>query len=185
MEHDLAKKIYGKEGFIETKRLLLRRFSYEDADAIFQNWANDPEVTKYLTWHPHQNVEVTKMVLDMWMKEYEKPNTYRFGITLKQSEELIGSIDVVDFIDGCPEIGYCLSRKHWNQGYMTEALKGFVDCLFEHGYQDIVIEADVRNMGSNKVIQKCGFVFTHDEDKEHNSPLKPEPVTVHWYKLSR
>ena len=38
---------------METKRLVLRPYVIEDADAMFRNWANDPQVTKYLTWEPH------------------------------------------------------------------------------------------------------------------------------------
>ena len=175
---------YLKNSFIETNRLLLRRFVIEDADKMFDNWANDSEVTKYMTWNPHESVEQTKAILKMWIKDYEKPNTYRFAITLKQTNELIGSIDVVGYVNGYPEIGYCLSRKHWNKGYMTEALKSFVIYLSDKGYKEIVIEADVRNIGSNRVIEKCGFSFTHKEEKEHCSQFKPEPITVNWYKIS-
>ena len=46
-------------------------------------------------------------------------------------------------------------------------------------------EADVRNIGSNRVIEKCGFTFTHKEDLEHCSQFKPEPTTANWYKLSK
>ena len=172
-----------ENALIETDRLLLRRFSFEDDKEIFNKWANDPEVTKYLTWNPHTSIDQTKYILNMWIKEYEKPNTYRFAITLKETEELIGAIDVVGYINGCPEIGYCLSRKHWNKGYMTEALKAFINYLHNKGYKEIVIEADERNIGSNRVIEKCGFVFTHKEHKEHCSQFKPEPVTVNWYNL--
>lgn len=37
---------------IETERLILRRAVIEDAEPMYRNWASDPEVTKYLTWHP-------------------------------------------------------------------------------------------------------------------------------------
>ena len=175
---------YLKNSFIETSRLLLRHFTVEDTDEMFNNWASDPEVTKYMTWNPHTSVEETKRILETWVDNYKNPNTFRFAITLKQTNELIGSIDVVDYVDGYPEIGYCLSRKHWNKGYMTEALKSFVIYLSDKGYKEIVIEADVRNIGSNRVIEKCGFSFTHREEKEHCSQFKPEPITVNWYKIS-
>ena len=38
---------------IETDRLILRRFTVEDAPAMYSNWASDPEVTRFLTWQPH------------------------------------------------------------------------------------------------------------------------------------
>ena len=65
---------------IETKRLILRKFTIDDAKAMFNNWASDSEVTKFLTWHPHQNIEITKMILNMWIEEYDNPNTYRLGL---------------------------------------------------------------------------------------------------------
>ena len=38
---------------ITSKRLLLRRFVIEDAEAMFHNWASDPDVCRFLTWPPH------------------------------------------------------------------------------------------------------------------------------------
>lgn len=51
---------------METKRLVLRPYVIEDADAMFRNWANDPQVTKYLSWEPHKDVEETKQILEGW-----------------------------------------------------------------------------------------------------------------------
>ena len=72
---------------------------------------------------------------------------------------------------------------HWNKGYMTEACKAFVNYLFYLGYSKVLIRADVRNIGSNKVIEKCGFVFTYKEHIEHRSDVRPESVDVNWYKI--
>ena len=164
-----------------TERLVLRKLRKEDAESIFNNWASNPEVTKYVTWNAHTSIEQTKQILDIWLKEYQNPKTVRLGITLKDSDELIGAIDVVDYIDGNPEIGYCLSRKYWNKGYMTEACGAMMNYLFNIGYKTVVIEADENNVGSNKVIEKVGFEFTHKETKQCSS-LKPEIITVNWYR---
>ena len=170
---------------IETERLILRKIREEDTQAVFENWASDPEVTKYLTWLPHENIGVTKMVMDRWMKEYEDPKTHRFGIVIKTTNTLIGSIDVVDYVDGYPEIGYCSAKRYWNQGYMSEAAKAFIKYLFDQGFNKVVIEANENNIGSNRVIEKCGFKFTHKEAKEHCSIFKPEPIVVNWYELEK
>lgn len=42
---------------IETQRLILRPFVQEDAQAMYENWCSDPEVTKYLTWPAYTSVE--------------------------------------------------------------------------------------------------------------------------------
>lgn len=120
----------------------------------------------------------------MWLKEYEDPDCFRLGIELKETGELIGIIDVVDHIDGAPEIGYVLGRAYWGRGYMTEALSAVTYCLFSEGFDKIVIEADERNIGSNSVIKKNGFVFTHKETKPC-SQFKPEIVTVNWYRKDK
>ena len=174
-----------KKDRLETERLILRKLKKEDAEPMYKNWDSDPEVAKYTFWVAHENVEETKKLVDMWLDEYKDEKTVRFVITEKGKDEPIGSIDVVSYHKGLPEIGYCLSRKHWNKGYMTEACKAMIDYLFELGYPKILIRADVRNTGSNKVIEKCGFKFTHKEFIEHRSLVRPESVTVNWYELKK
>lgn len=168
---------------LTTDRLILRKIKIEDAESIFLNWTSDPEVTKYLTWLPHENIETTKLIVKKRLEEEDNPKTIRYVITTKESDEPIGMIDVVSYIDGAPEIGYSLSRKHRNKGYMTEACKAFIKYLFDIGFTKIVIEADERNASSNRVIEKCAFKFTYKENKEHCSELKPEPITVNWYEI--
>ena len=172
-----------KKDKLITERLVLRKLKKEDAEPMFRNWCSDPEVAKYTLWVAHEDVSVTKKLVDMWLEEEKDDKTVRFFITQKGSDEPIGSIDVVHYYDGIPEIGYCLSRKFWNQGYMTEACKAFINYLFELGHSKILIRADARNVGSNRVIVKCGFKFTHTEFIEHSSEVRPESVTVNWYEL--
>lgn len=168
-----------------TERLVLRKVNIKDIEPIFNNWASDPEVTKYVTWLPHQNIGITEMIVKEWIKEDKNPRTIRYMITIKGDNEPVGSIDVVDYVNGVPKIGYCLSKKHWNKGYMTEACKALIKYIFNIGFTKIVIEADVRNIGSNKVIKKCGFSFTHKEEKERCSQFKPEPIAVNWYEIKK
>lgn len=54
---------------IETKRLVLRKLVKEDAKMIFEGWANYEEVTKYLTWNPHENIKVTEKILAGWLED--------------------------------------------------------------------------------------------------------------------
>ena len=51
---------------LETERLVLRRFTMEDAQAMFENWASDPEVTKFLSWPTHQTIADSRSVLSEW-----------------------------------------------------------------------------------------------------------------------
>ena len=164
---------------LETERLLLRPFQREDAPAMFEGWTSDPEVTKYLTWNTHQTLEETQYVLDLWLKEYEQPNRLNFAILLKEEQRVIGGIDIVRYEDGVPVIGYNLSRKYWNHGYMTEACRCVLDYLFGQGYSAVRIDAMVDNIGSNRVIQKCGGTLVNTT--ESVCSLKNDTVTVHQY----
>lgn len=170
---------------IETERLILRKPRLSDAEAMFNNWASDTEVTKFLSWNPHGSVEVTKKLLSIWTKEAEDPNVFRFFITIKGSDEPWGSIDVVKIHDGAPEIGYCLSSKKWNKGYMTEACKALIDYLFSLGYKKVTIRANEDNIGSNRVIQKCGLKLTHKEHEDKVSESKPFPAVINNYEISK
>lgn len=169
---------------METERLILRKLTADDAEKMFENWTNDEEVTKYLTWLPHKTLEVTREILEDWLEDYEDPETVRFGIELKENHDLIGEIDVVRFIDGIPVIGYASSRKYWGHGYMTEACKAMIEHLFSLGYNEIRFEADVRNIGSNRVAEKVGFKLSHQETKQC-SIFKPEIVTMNWYVINK
>ena len=71
-----------KLNFIETERLLLRKIKETDAEPMFRNWASDLEVTKYMTWNSHENIEVTKTIINYWLVEEKDPKTIRFFITL-------------------------------------------------------------------------------------------------------
>ena len=62
---------------LETERLILRRFRVSDAQAMYENWARDSEVTKYLTWPAHRGPEVSEAVLSAWAKDYAQVGVNR------------------------------------------------------------------------------------------------------------
>lgn len=167
---------------LKTVRLTLRKIKKSDAKHIFENYAKDEEVVKFLTWNAHKTVKETKKIVDFWLEEEKDPRAIRYVITLNNFDEPIGMIDVVKFNGDIPEIGYCLSRKMWRQGYMTEACKRLLKYLFDIGFKEVTIEAIEENVGSNKVIEKCGFEYLGKE-KRQLSKIKPQIVVVNRYKL--
>lgn len=147
---------------METPRLLLRRFTMDDAQAMYANWASDEEVTKYLTWPAHSSLEVSKMVLEDWTDSYGKEDFYQWAIVLKELEQPIGSISVVSQDDRVQKahIGYCIGRCWWHMGIMTEALKAVMDYLFaEVGLRRVESRHDPRNPHSGAVMRKCGMQY--------------------------
>ena len=104
---------------LETNRLILRRFELRDSNAMFKNWANDDDVTKYMSWQSHKNEDVTKQLLDMWTKEYENINNYQWCIVLKETHEPIGSISLFNCKDDIKQVIKEASR------ILTEAIEIF------------------------------------------------------------
>ena len=160
---------------IETERLILRRARIEDAEAMFRNWANDQEVTRYLTWPPHGNAEVTRAVITSWVDSYEKKDYYHWMIVLKESDEPIGSLLVSTLGRAqSAHIGYCIGKAWWHQGIMSEALKAVMDFLFDAvGYHRIESMHDPNNPHSGAVMRKCGMQFegTHRQADRNNQGI--------------
>ena len=146
---------------IETKRLLLRRFVAGDAEDMFRNWANDPEVTRYLTWAPHESPEATRALLTLWAKEAaEDPAAYQWAIEPKDLGQVIGSLSVVrmDEETESVELGYCIGRAWWERGLMTEAVRAVCAYLFEEvGVRRVTAWHDVENPASGAVMRKAGM----------------------------
>ena len=147
---------------LESKRLILRRFTLNDAQNVFKNWANDDEVTKYLTWPTHKDINTTKYVLEQWIKNYEKKDFYQWAIVLKEINEPIGSISSVKTDDEIKmvHIGYCIGKKWWNKGITSEALNVLLKYFFEEvGVNRIESRHDTNNPNSGKVMKKCGMKY--------------------------
>ena len=148
---------------IETDRLILRRYKIEDADAMYKTWASDSEVTKFLTWQPHPSVEVSRSIIENWLKEYSDKKYYQWAIVLKDNgNEPIGDISVVHMNEDISmvHIGYCLGRAWWRRGIMSEALKAVMDFMFDTvEVNRVEARHDPRNPNSGKVMQKCGMKY--------------------------
>ena len=146
---------------IETERLLLRPFRMEDAESFYDNWASDPEVTRFLSWPTHTGVDLTSNYLEnMVLPNYEKPGFFDWGIELKAKHELIGDISVVmlDEVISAAELGWVLSRRYWGQGIMPEAARAVSGFLFTRvGMNRVWARHDVNNPKSGRVMQKLGM----------------------------
>lgn len=172
---------------ITTSRLTLRRFQKGDELMMFINYCADAEVTKYLSWSPHANIEVTATYLTSILEKYQSPNHYQWAIIEKSSQQLIGAIDLVSFDiekqNG--EIGYVLGQKFWNQGYMSEALRAVTEYCFEKvQLQQLNICAHHQNIASQRVQEKCGYHFLRSDIRDIGGKF-PSPVSVNWRGLSR
>lgn len=171
---------------LETSRLVLRPFCYEDTGNMFRNWASDPEVTKFLTWPAHTDTGITRNVLDSWIKMYPDPSFYNWGIELKDINEVIGSISAVkiDEKTKAADVGYCMGRKWWGQEIMPEALKAVITYFFDEvGFNRVAACHDSDNPKSGRVMEKAGMKF--------EGILRAAGINMHgicnvvWYSILR
>ena len=172
---------------IETERLLLRRFSISDADAMYNNWASDPEVTKFLTWSAHSSVIDSRAALEAWVSSYSQKNFYQWAVVLKEhGSDPLGSITAVNMNDDIDmiHIGYCLGKNWWHQGIMSEALKAVMDYFFDEvGANRIESRHDPRNPHSGMVMKKCGMKY---EGTMRSSDRNNQGICdACWYALLR
>lgn len=147
---------------LETSRLVLRPFNINDANCMYNNWANDDNVTKYLTWKSHQSVEVSHFVLNEWIKSYDNKDFYQWAIVLKEINEPIGSISVVKIDERIDKVtvGYCIGKKWWHKGITSEAFERVIKFLFEEvKVNRIEAYHDPNNENSGKVMEKCGLKY--------------------------
>lgn len=148
---------------LESERLILRPFRLDDAQAMYDNWACDLVVTKYLTWPAHESVSVSLRVLEEWVSHYNEPGYYQWAIVLKENgSQPIGSIGVVQMDDSIRmvHIGYSLGRNWWSKGIMSEAFAAVIRFFFrEVGMNRIEARHDSHNIASGRVMQKCGMTY--------------------------
>lgn len=148
---------------LESERLILRKPRVEDAEAMYRNWASDPEVTKYLTWPTHASAELTAKLLEGWAKEAEKETYYQWMIVPKDGkDEPIGSFlaNLKDERVGCFHLGYCIGKAWWHQGLMTEAVRTVMEFLFcQVGANKVEARHDPNNPHSGDVMRKCGMTY--------------------------
>src|SRR4051812_17518056 len=113
---------------IRTARLLLRKPHREDALAMFEVYAHDPAVSRYLTWRPHSDVSESHAAIHRFLFGWDQQTAFFWFIFL-HSGEMIGAI-AARRGDDAFSLGYLLAPNYWGRGYMPEAINAVVDWAF-------------------------------------------------------
>jgi RimJ/RimL family protein N-acetyltransferase len=170
----------------ETDRLVLRPWSEEDAESLYE-LAKDPLVGPIAGWPVHTSVENSRQIIkDILSAE----GTY--AITLKGDDKAIGSIGLMvgeksnlTISDHEAEIGYWIGVPFWGKGYVPEAVNKLIHYAFEErnistlwcGYFE-------GNEKSKRVQEKCGFIYHHTEEEKY-WPAINDYRTEHISKITR
>lgn len=146
---------------IETKRMILRPVSLDDATDIYEKWTSDERVAKYMRWTVHKSAGVTAMWLKAEVEGNMKGNSYQWAFTCKEDGYLFGTGGIfMNEDEKCYEIGYQIMYDKWNKGFATEAAKAIID--FTHNTlkeKEMVAGYMAGNDASGRVMEKCGFVY--------------------------
>ena len=145
---------------IETDRLVLKRHVLDDAEIMFKNWVTEKDVTKFLSWQPHKNVDETKQLLIDWIESYDKQDFYFWTIELKDSHELVGDISVVSLDEATESVdlgGGSIIKKR-RKGITAEAGRALVKFFFEEvKVKRVYAKHAAGNPNSGSVMQKMGM----------------------------
>ena len=149
---------------IETDRLLLRRFTEDDAPLLYE-LNLDPEVIRY-THDPMTDVEHAKKVLnEVILPQYVLYDHGRWAVHLRSNLEFIGWCGL-KYLSETNEVdlGYRFMKKFWGNGYATEAALACIEYGFNKlNLHQIVGRALPGNLASIKVLEKCGMKYLHEE----------------------
>jgi ribosomal-protein-alanine N-acetyltransferase len=144
---------------LETERVLLRRLRLSDTESLFAV-LGDEEVARFYDDDAFTEVSQAEEQIEAWAAGFDARRSVRWGITLKEQDDVIGTCGYYGF-HGWHEragIGYELGRPYWRRGIMTEALEAMIGFGFkEIGLNRIQAVVMPENEASVKLLGKLGF----------------------------
>jgi ribosomal-protein-alanine N-acetyltransferase len=143
---------------VETDRLVLRRPRIADAQAVFNRYACDRDVTRYLGWPRHESVAETSAFLAFSDAEWEKWPAGPYLLELRGHGRLVGGTGLGFETAHRASTGYVLAKDAWGKGYATEALQAIVGIARDVGVRRLYAHCHVAHQPSSRVLEKCGFL---------------------------
>jgi RimJ/RimL family protein N-acetyltransferase len=148
--------------FLETERLVLRRFTEADVDNLVE-LDSDPDVMRYINGgRPTPREEIENDFLPAFLDYYRRFTGYGFWAVIEKSTgDFLGWFHFRPKPDGSPdepELGYRLRKSAWGKGYGTEGSRALIRKGFtELGVRRVYAQAMVVNLGSSRVMEKAGL----------------------------
>ena len=165
---------------IETQRLILRRFTQDDARALYQI-LSDEEVNTFLPMFPLKTMEEANAYIQkQYLDTYQEPFGYRYAVCLKTDHIPIGYVQVSS--SESHDLGYGLRKDFWHKGIITEAGRAVVEELRNSGMPFITATHDIKNPRSGEVMKKLGMIYQYSYEEQWQP--KNIPVTFRMYQLN-
>ncbi len=153
---------------IETEHLILRSFKLKDLYDFF-DYAKVDGVGEMAGWTHHRTLDESKNVLDQFIEDQ-----HILAIVHKETNKVIGSFGVHPLKEIIQEpgveIGYVISKNYWGYGFAVEATTAVLRHLFrEYKIPLVGVSHFMYNHQSQRVIEKCGFIYHSDLELVNNS----------------
>jgi RimJ/RimL family protein N-acetyltransferase len=142
---------------LETARLRLRRPRLADAASIYERYASDPEVTRFLGWPRHQAVADTEAFLRFSDEAWRRWPAGPYLILARAGGQLLGGTGLDFQSPHDAATGYVLANDAWGRGFATEALTAIVEIAGTIGVTRLWALCHPDHRASQRVLEKCGF----------------------------
>ncbi|QTH39941.1 GNAT family N-acetyltransferase [Cohnella sp. LGH] len=165
---------------LETERLILRKFTENDIEALFDIY-KDEEVNTFLPWFPLKSLEeAEKFFKDKYIEAYKQSKGYKYAICLKADNIPIGYVNVS--IEENHDLGYGLRKEFWHKGIVTEACRAVVKQVKKDGFLYITATHDINNPRSGEVMKQLGMSYKYTFEEQWQP--KDIRVTFRMYQLN-
>ena len=165
---------------LETERLILRKFTEQDMEALFLI-LQDEEVNRFLPWFPAESMEEARQFYEeRFASNYAQPQGYAYAICLQEDNVPIGYIKVE--MEAPHDLGYGLRREYWHRGIVTEAAKAVVAQVKQDGLPYITATHDRNNPRSGGVMRNVGMTYRYSYEEQWQP--KNILVTFRMYQLN-
>lgn len=148
---------------LETDRLILRKFTEHDVEALFEI-LRDKEVNTFLPWFPVKNIEETFLHLkERYLENYKKIQSYHYAICLKTDNVPIGYVNISD--NDSYDLGYGIKKEFWHKKITTEACQAVIKELKLSGIPYITATHDINNPRSGAVMKRLGMLYQYSYEE--------------------
>ena len=165
---------------LETERLILRKFTKYDANAMY-DILKDDEANTFLPWFPAKNIHEAKIHLkEKYLDKYANDIGFHYAVCIKESNMPVGYINISD--DDSHDLGYGLRKEYWHKGIMTEACRAVADIIKNTELKYITATHDINNPRSGEVMKKIGMIYKYS----YEELVQPKNmlVTFRMYQLN-
>lgn len=142
---------------LESERLRLDRLVRRDATDVFEGWAQDEAVTRYLVWRPHRSILESEAHAERCESAWEEGSEFVWIIRERESGAAVGSI-AAHVRGHRVALGYLLATRYQGRGFMTETVRLVSDVLLQ--MEDVFrvwAVCDHANTPSARVLERAGF----------------------------